>query len=421
MAAHIEGKGCSVLDMTGLSQKGGAVFSHIRIGRRPEDVHGVRIADGDAHVLLGCDLVVAAGDESLSKLDSRHSHAVINTFETVTGAFTRNPDLHTPTASLVRSLEDAVGAKNLDRLDATSLATSLLGDSIATNPFLLGYAWQKGFVPVSVEAIEKAIELNGVAVDMNIRAFRWGRLAAHDRAAVERAAAPSVVPVGHKLSHSLDEIVARRVDFLTSYQDAAYARRYEALVRRVAEAERTRAKGQTGLAEAAARYYFKLLAYKDEYEVARLLSDRSFLNTIAAQFEGNYELEFNLAPPAIAERDPVTGHLKKRTFGPRMLTAFSLLAKLKFLRGTRFDPFGRTEERRTERRLITEYEALIAELTDKLSPENHRFAMALASLPEQIRGYGHIKDAAIAKVKAREAELLTCFRNPAPAPAQAAE
>ena len=421
MAAHIEGKGCSVLDMTGLSQKGGAVFSHIRIGRRPEDVHGVRIADGDAHVLLGCDLVVAAGDESLSKLDSRHSHAVINTFETVTGAFTRNPDLHTPTASLVRSLEDAVGAKNLDRLDATSLATSLLGDSIATNPFLLGYAWQKGFVPVSVEAIEKAIELNGVAVDMNIRAFRWGRLAAHDRAAVERAAAPSVVPVGHKLSHSLDEIVARRVDFLTSYQDAAYARRYEALVRRVAEAERMRAKGQTGLAEAAARYYFKLLAYKDEYEVARLLSDRTFLNTIAAQFEGNYELEFNLAPPAIAERDPVTGHLKKRTFGPRMLTGFSLLAKLKFLRGTRFDPFGRTEERRTERRLITEYEALIAELTDKLSPENHRFAMALASLPEQIRGYGHIKDAAIAKVKAREAELLTCFRNPAPAPAQAAE
>jgi indolepyruvate ferredoxin oxidoreductase len=192
-------------------------------------------------------------------------------------------------------------------------------------------------------------------------------------------------------------------------------------VRKTADVERTRAKGQSGLAEAVARYYFKLLAYKDEYEVARLLSDRSFLNTIAAQFEGNYEIEFNLAPPAIAERDPVTGHLKKRTFGPRMLTAFRLLAKLKFLRGTRFDPFGRTDERKTERQLITDYETLIAELLEKLSPENHRFAVALASLPEHIRGYGHIKDAAIAKAKTREAELLTCFRNPAPAPAQAAE
>ena len=421
MAAHIEGKGCSVLDMTGLSQKGGAVFSHIRLGRRPEDVHGVRIADGDAHLLLGCDLVVAASDDSLSKLDARHSHAVINSFETITGAFTRNPDLHTPTEGLIASVETAVGTKRLDRLDATALATALLGDSIATNPFLLGYAWQKGLVPVSSEAIEKAIELNGVAVDMNVRAFRWGRLAAHDRGAVERAAAPSVAPIGHKLSRSLDEIIARRVEFLTAYQDAGYARRYEALVRRVAEAERARAKGQTGLAEAVARYYFKLMAYKDEYEVARLLSDRSFLRTIAARFEGDYQLEFNLAPPAIAERDPVTGHLKKRTFGPRLLTLFRILAKLKFLRGTAFDPFGRTEERKTERRLITDYEALVAELIEKLSPENHRFAVALASLPEHIRGYGHIKDAAIAKTKAREAELLTCFRNPAPAPAQAAE
>jgi len=421
MAAHIEGKGCSVLDMTGLSQKGGAVFSHIRIGRRPEDVHGVRIADGDAQVLLGCDLVVAASDDALAKLDARHSRAVINSFETVTGAFTRNPDLHTPTAALVRSLEDAVGPQHLDRLDATTLATSLLGDSIATNPFLLGYAWQKGMVPVSAEAIEKAIELNGVAIDMNVRAFRWGRLAAHDRRAVERAAAPSVVPVGHNLSRTLDETIARRVEFLRGYQDAAYASRYEALVRRAIEAEKARGKGLTGLGEAVARNYFKLLAYKDEYEVARLMAEPSFLNTLKAQFEGDWRLEFHLAPPTMAERDAATGNLKKQSFGPWMLTAFRWLARLKFLRGTAFDPFGRTEERQTERRLITDYEALLAELTGNLTPENHRFAVALASLPDQIRGYGHIKDANIRKAKSREAELLSCFRNPAPAPAQAAE
>jgi indolepyruvate ferredoxin oxidoreductase len=419
MAAHMEGHGCSVLDMTGLSQKGGAVFSHIRIGRTPEDVHGVRIAEGDAQLLLGCDLVVAASDDALGKLNP-HSRAVVNSFETITGAFTRNPDLHTPTAGLVRALEDAVTAKGLDRLDATSLATALLGDSIATNPFMLGYAWQKGLIPVSGEAIEKAIVLNGVAVEMNTRAFRWGRLAAHDRAAVERAAAPAVVPVGHNLSRTLDEIVVRRVEFLTGYQNQAYAQRYEALVRRVQQTEAARSKGLSGLAEAVARYYFKLLAYKDEYEVARLYSDPTFLKTLNQQFEGDYRLEFNLAPPAIAERDPATGHLQKRTFGPWMLPAFRVLARLKFLRGTALDMFGHNAERRAERQLITDYETLIDELLAKLNQANHPLAIELASLPEQIRGYGHVKDAHIAKAKKKEAELLACFRNPAPT-AQAAE
>ncbi len=420
MAAHLEGKGCSVLDMTGLSQKGGAVFSHIRVGRSPEDIHGVRIADGDANLLLGCDLVVSASDESLSKLAPGVSRAVINSFETITGAFTRNPDLHTPTKGLFASLEDTVGAAGLDRLDATALATALLGDSIATNPFMLGYAVQKGWVPVTVEAIEKAIALNAVAVEMNLRAFRWGRLAAHDRAAVERAATPAVVPTGRALSRNLDEIIAKRAAYLTGYQNRAYAARYEALVRRVASAESTQAKGMTGLAEAVARAYFKLLAYKDEYEVARLFTDRSFHQALAAQFEGDYRLAFNLAPPAVAEREAATGHLKKREFGPWMMSAFRWLARLKFLRGTALDVFGRTEERRTERKLIVEYETLIDELLAKLSPANHRLAVQIASVPDQIRGYGHIKDAAIVAAKKREAELLACFRNPAPA-AQAAE
>jgi indolepyruvate ferredoxin oxidoreductase len=420
MAAHLEGKGCSVLDMTGLSQKGGAVMSHIRLGKSPEQLHSVRISDGEADLLLGCDMVVAAGDEAVGKLAFGHSHAVINTFETITGAFTRNPDFHLPATEMKRLLEMAVGPKALDFIDASTLATALLGDSIATNPFMLGFAYQKGLIPVSAEAIEKAIALNAVAVEMNTRAFRWGRLAAHDREAVQRAAAPAAVPVGRKLSQTLDEIIARRMEFLTQYQDAAYARRYEAQVRRAAEAEAKQAKGMSGLAEAVARYYFKLLAYKDEYEVARLYADPSFLKALNAQFEGDIKLEFNLAPPAIAARDEATGHLKKRTFGPWMLSAFRILAKFKGLRGTRWDIFGRTAERQMERQLIRDYEALLDELVRHLSPANHAFAVQLASIPEHIRGYGHIKDANIEKAKATEANLLKCFRNPAPV-ASAAE
>jgi indolepyruvate ferredoxin oxidoreductase len=422
MAAHLESRGCSILDMTGLSQKGGAVFSHIRLGATPEDLHSVRIADGEAHLLLGCDLVVAAGDESVSKLAPGHAKAVVNTHEIVTGAFTRNADFRLPVAELKASLEKAVGAAGLDMVDATRLATALLGDSIATNLFLLGFAWQKGLVPVSAEALEKAIALNEVSIAMNTAAFRWGRLAAHDRAAIDKAldGKASVVTALPPRAHTPDEIIARRVEFLTKYQDAAYALRYEDRVRRVAAAEAAKAPGQTGLAEAAARCLFKLMAYKDEYEVARLYADPAFMNAVRAQFEGDYRLGFNLAPPAIAERDPLTGHLKKRTFGSWMLPAFRILAKLKFLRGTPLDLFGRTEERRTERRLIGEYETLLAELEAGLNAGNHPLAVELASLPEQIRGFGHVKEANLKKVKAREAELLACWRSPAPA-SQAAE
>jgi indolepyruvate ferredoxin oxidoreductase len=426
MAAHIEGKGTSILDMTGLSQKGGAVFAHIRVASRPEDLHSVRVADGEADLLLGCDLVVAAGDEALSKLAPGHAKAVVNTHEIVTGNFTRNPDFRLPIAELRHNLETAVGTKGLDLVDATDLATTLLGDSIATNLFLLGFAYQKGLVPVSAEAIERAIELNAVSVAMNTGAFRWGRLAAHDRAAVERAVS-EIKGTGQKvaalppISRNLDEIVARRVELLTAYQDAAYAKRYEALVRRAAVAERERTPGMTGLAEAVARSYAKLLAYKDEYEVARLYADPAFLRALHRQFEGDYRLEFNLAPPAIAGRDAVTGHLKKRTFGVWMLPAFRVLAKFRVLRGTRLDPFGRTAERRMERHLIAEHEAVVEELLRGLNPANHPLAVELAAVPEMIRGFGHVKEANVKRAKAKEAELLACWRNPAPVPAQAAE
>jgi indolepyruvate ferredoxin oxidoreductase len=422
MAAHLEGKGCSVLDMTGLSQKGGAVLSHVRIARAPEQIHATRIAAGEADSLIGCDLVVAAGTEAISRMRAGLTRAVVNSYETTVGDFTRNPDLQFPTTELRDAIVEAAGGNATEFVDGTGLATALMGDSIATNMFMLGYAWQKGLVPVSREAIERAIELNEVAVESNKRSFTWGRAAAVDPAAVERVARPApAVPI-RTLSQSLDELIARRVEFLTAYQNAAYARRYEGLVRKVQAAEAARAPGQTGLAEAVARYAFKLMAYKDEYEVARLYTDGSFARAISRQFEGDYTLEFNLAPPAIAERDPETGHLKKRKFGPWMMTAFRVLANLKGLRGTALDIFGKTAERRMERQLIVDYFALIEEIVATLTPANHRIAVALASVPERIRGFGHVKDAHLKTAKAREAELLAQYRAPTPAPfAQAAE
>src|SRR5216684_3635778 len=421
MAAHIEGKGVSVLDMTGLAQKGGAVFSHVRIANRPEDIHAVRIAAGDADLLIGCDIVVAASPDGLSKLRKGKSSAVVNAHETITGAFTRNPDFVFPSGDLRSQIVEATGAESADFIDATRIATALLGDSIATNLFMLGFAYQKGLVPVSGAAIDRAIELNGVAIAFNREAFLWGRLAAHRRAEVEREAAPREPVAAEALSSSIDEAVSRRVAFLTRYQNAAYAVRYERLVRNVETAERTKARGQTGLADAVARSFFKLMAYKDEYEVARLYTDGEFEKQLRSQFEGDFRLEFHLAPPLLAERDQRTGHLKKRAYGAWMMGAFAVLAKLKMLRGTTLDVFGYSAERRTERRLIGEYETLVDELVAGLTPENHAFAVALARLPEHIRGYGHIKEANLAAAEAEEARLIALFRAPPPQSAIAAE
>jgi indolepyruvate ferredoxin oxidoreductase len=419
MAAHLEGKGVSILDMAGLAQKGGAVVSHIRIATSPDALHAVRIAAGEANLLLGCDVVVAAGAETLDKMRIGMSRAVINSYEAPTGDFTRNPDLAFPNKEMQDTIAHALGQGAMDVVDATKLATALMGDSIATNPFMLGFAWQKGLVPVGLEALMRAIELNEVAIEANKRAFQWGRLAAVDLTRVKEAAAPTM-PVEAKIATTLEDIVAARVAHLTGYQDANLAERYAARVAAIDAAERTKTPGQIGLALAVARYYAKLLAYKDEYEVARLYSDGKFRAALARQFEGAYRIEFNLAPPMIAEIDANTGHAKKRTFGPWMLSAFGVLAKFKFLRGTSFDIFGRTEERRMERRLIADYENLLDEIAANLTPANHAAAVGLASIPEEIRGYGHVKQAHFTRAKAHEAMLLANFRNPA-ATAQAAE
>ena len=423
MAAHLEGKGCTVLDMTGLAQKGGAVYSHVRIAERPDQIHAVRIAAGNARLLLGCDLVVSASADALSKLEPGHSRAIVNSHETITGDFTRNPDLVFPTGAMERSIAEATGPDSAEFLDATRLATGLFGDSIASNLFMLGYAYQRGLVPLSAAAIERAIELNAVAVEFNRSAFRWGRRAADDPALVEARATPAAaLPASHRLSEiarSSHRPPGRVSDRLPG---RAYAARYAAQVRRVRDAEAACLSGigSTALTEAVARSLFKLMAYKDEYEVARLYTESDFLKRVADQFEGPYELRFHLAPPILGDRDPQTGHLRKREFGPWMLAVFRLLAKLRRLRGTRFDIFARSDERRAERRLIAEYEALIDEIVGRLTPANHAVAVELAALPLEIRGFGHVKEANLARAKAKEAGLLARLRAPEPAPALAA-
>ncbi|UZW60791.1 indolepyruvate ferredoxin oxidoreductase family protein [Lysobacter enzymogenes] len=469
MAGHLEGKGASVLDQTGLAQKGGAVTTHIRIAKTPDDIHAVRIAAGEADLVLGCDMVVVNDYWALSKIRAGRSQVVLNSYEAMPGTFTTRPDMQFPATDIVAAIKLALGEQDPHLVDATQLATALLGDAIAANLFILGYAWQRALVPISFEALMRAIELNGAAIEMNKTAFAWGRLAAIDPRAVAEAAgvtrkvptaaeatphdlphlkpgewegnewgatsAPRAtrnedelrhLPAGAKadgdnvaflplddlrLSRSLDELVARRVVFLTDYQDAAYAKRYSDFVAKVREAEQKRAPGSTDLAEAVARYFFKLMAYKDEYEVARLYTSGEFKRRLEQQFDGDYKLKFHLAPPLLAKKD-AQGRLIKQEFGPWVFTAFKWMAKLRGLRGGTFDIFGYTEERKMERRLIGEYEQTVGGLLDRLDGGNVDLAAEIASIPEHIRGYGHVKEDHLHKAKAREAELLKEFANP---------
>jgi indolepyruvate ferredoxin oxidoreductase len=419
MAAHLEGKGCTALDFTGLAQKNGAVMSHVRIAPAPEDLHSVRLAPGGADLVLGCDMVVAASPAALSRMEHGVTHAIVNSDLQPTAAFVMDGDVDFEARTMERALRAVAGDAKLDLIDATGLATALMGDSIATNLFMLGYAFQKGLVPLGLAALERAIELNGVAVESNKHAFGWGRLAAQDHATLERFLRPQH-PAEAPHKQGLAALVERRAKFLADYQDEAYARRYRAFVAAVAEAEKARVRGHGELAETVARGLFKLMAYKDEYEVARLYTDGTFRAKLDRAFEGNYRLEFHLAPPLLAARDPATGHLTKGSYGPWMLHAFALLKRFKFLRGSKFDPFGRSAERRMERQLIVDYERTVRELIDGLAPENHALAVEIAHLPELIRGFGHIKDRNLAEAKAREAALLASFRTPLPA-ATAAE
>jgi indolepyruvate ferredoxin oxidoreductase len=408
MAAHLEGRGVSVLDMAGLAQKGGEVSSHVQIAANPEALHATRIATGEAALIIGCDLVVTSNRESISKIRQGVTRAVVNTTNAPTADFVRNPDWQFPGGNMQADIAEAVKG-NCDFVDANRLTVALLGDALYTNPFMLGYAWQKGWLPLSGVAMIRAIELNGVQVELNKKAFTWGRRAAHDPEAVNRVAFPADVIELKRISSSLDEMIERRAAFLTSYQNKAYAERYRALVSkaRVAESKLD----STRLTEAVARYAFKLMAYKDEYEVARLYTDGSFMDKIRAQFEGDYKLKFHLAPPTFSRRNN-KGELVKREFGSWMFSAFKMLAAMRGLRGTPFDIFGYSAERRQERALIGQYEDTLGMMLAKLSANNLDAAVALASVPEDIRGYGHVKEAHLQRAMQKREELLAAFKAP---------
>ncbi|MET0669090.1 MAG: indolepyruvate ferredoxin oxidoreductase family protein, partial [Xanthobacteraceae bacterium] len=422
MAAHLEGKGIGVIDMAGLAQKGGAVYSHMRIAEHPDDIHAIRVSAGGADLVLGGDIVVAGNKKVLASVQPGKTAMVVNLAEFLPGDFTRNADFSLPTERLKRAISNAAGAEGTHFIDANRIASALFGSTLASNVFLVGYAYQLGAIPLSGDAIEQAIALNGEAVNVNLAAFRYGRRAAIDPAGVEALAKPVQVDDNQRLSQSFDETVERRVEFLTAYQSSGYAARYHALVEKVKAAEAAKAPGACGFAEAVARYLFKLMAYKDEYEVARLYTDGNFLKQVASTFDGkDLRFEFHLAPPLLAKPDSTTGVPRKMSFGPWMMSAFGVLAKLRFLRGTPLDVFGYSQERRTERKLIADYEAMLREVMDKLTSTNHPLAVALAAIPEKIRGYGHVKARHLTSAKADEAALLQQFRSGMPPLLKAAE
>ena len=408
MAAHIEGKGVSVLDQVGLSQKGGAVVSEVRLAANPEDIHSVTVGRGRTDLLLGCDMVVAADAEVRGCLSPAISAAVVNAHRAPVAEFVLNPDLSFGTRRMMELIAESSREDATDFVDATRLATTLFGDSIAGNLMLLGYAVQRGHVPVGVDAIERAIELNGVAVRMNLDAFRWGRVAAGDQDAIRNIVDPEPVATDEP-QESLDQLIERRVQFLTAYQNRSWAERYRETVAKVRTIEAARVPGEEALAGAVARYLFKLMAYKDEYEVARLYTDGTFRRRIKETFTGRPRLTFHLAPPLFAPRDPATGNLRKLRFGSWMLPVFRVLARLRFLRGTPFDPFGWTRERRSERAEILRYEQGLQTIGERLSPSNHATAVALASVPEHVRGFGHVKADHLARARTLEMELRAAF------------
>ena len=409
MAAHIQGLYASSYDMTGMAQKGGAVYSHIRIAARRDEFAAQKISTGEADLLLGCDLVASASGDAFQSIDPVRTSIVANRDVVPTAELQRDVDAMIDTGLLERRIGKLAGER-MWLADASAISLTLLGDTIGSNFFLVGAAQQLGALPLSADAIEEAIALNGAAVALNKTAFRLGRLWAHDPARIDglmeqHRPTPRFLPI------TLDEIRAHRVSLLTEYQNAAYAARYEKLLDQVVHAERTASPGRDELARAVAANLAKLMAYKDEYEVARLYSAPAFRAALEAQFDGKFKLGVNLAPPLFARRDRTSGELVKREFGPWMFPAFRLFQRARFLRGTWFDPFGQTLERRTERSWIARYELLIERICVELNAANHGGAVALARIPEGIRGYGHVKERHWEAAEKRLAMLTAQFEK----------
>ncbi len=416
MAAHLEGKGVVTQDAAGLAQKGGSTWSHIQIANRADAIYTTKVDMAKADLVIGCDPIVAATPTTLSVMQPGRTYVALNSHAAPTATFVGNPDWQSPAARCATALAEAVGHGALGSFDAEKASTALLGDSIYANPMMLGYAWQKGKVPLSHASLMRAMELNGVQVARNQEAFEWGRRCAHDLEAVRALYQASQV-IQFVKKPSLEEMLDKRVEFLTAYQNAAYAQQYRDFVAKVRTAEEPLAQG-TRLSQAVARYLFKLMAYKDEYEVARLHTQAAFTQKISDMFEGDYKLVHHLAPPGFARKDE-QGHLLKKSYGPWMRKAMGWLAGMKGLRGTVLDPFGRTEERRTERALIVEYRQCIDTLLTGLTADKLALAVEIASIPEDIRGYGHVKEHHLAAARIKWQALMTRWNGVA-APAAAA-
>jgi len=408
MAAHIEGKGVVTQDAGGLAQKGGATWSHVQIANRMDAINTTKVGTAEADLVIGCDPIVTANKSTLAVMRLGRTYVAMNSHGSPTAAFVSNPDWQFPGGNCDAAVAAAVGAEHVGQVDADALATQLLGDSIYTNPLMLGFAWQKGRVPLSHAALMRAIELNGVQVDNNKAAFEWGRRAAHDPGSVQTLLKPAQVIEFVRKTVNLDAMVAQRVEFLAAYQNAAYAAQYKSFVDKVRAAEAPLHSHK--LSEAVARYLFKLMAYKDEYEVARLHTDKAFTDRIASMFEGDYKIVHHLAPPTLAKTNE-KGELVKQPFGPWVRSAFAVLAKFKGLRGSALDVFGRTEERREERALIGEYRACIEELLRSLNTANMVLALEIARIPEDIRGYGHVKQRHLEAARPKWAALMAHWRE----------
>jgi indolepyruvate ferredoxin oxidoreductase len=415
MAAHIDGKGCSTLNQTGLAQKFGAVVSHIRIAQNQQDIHAVRIPAGDADLMIGCDLAVSVSEDALAKIQHNRTHAVINAYEATTSAFVLNPDAEFPAQDMHQTLLEEVDNNKISFIDSSKIAAALMGDSIASNLFLLGFSFQKGLIPVSEASVLEAIELNNVAVKFNQQAFLWGRRAGHDAEAVTKIALGNKTEV--RLLTDLDDIINWRVNYLTEYQDADYANQYLKFVEQIRAAEQEKfqhsdkpaPKSAMKLTIAVARYYFKLMAYKDEYEVGRLYTNGKFEEKIAEKFEGDFKLQFHLAPPLFSRKDKSTGHLRKGSYSQWTFKLFAMLARLKFLRGTKFDVFGYTQERKNERELIVDYRKTLESLMSELVADNYEVAVEIATLPKFIRGYGHVKENSMTESSQKQKLLMNQF------------
>jgi indolepyruvate ferredoxin oxidoreductase len=445
VAAHLEGLGIVTQDAGGLAQKGGGTWSHVLIGTSQEAIRTTRVSMAAADLIIGCDPIVAANKETTLRMREGRTHVALNSHAAPTAAFVANANWANPSDACVSEVVKAVGLSGVGAFNADAAATQLMGDSIFTNPMMLGFAWQKGWIPLEKASLMRAIELNAVAVEGNKTAFEWGRRAAHDGAAFERLLNPGQIVQLVKRT-PLEDMIAKRVDYLTAYQNPAYAEEYLAFVNKVRRAEEAlgvRSEFRTvnpqetnsaqrnsaltpkagaskqALTEAVARYLFKLMAYKDEYEVARLHTDSAFHTKVTAMFEGDFKLNYHLAPPLLAKKND-KGELQKQKFGPWMLVAFKVLARLKGLRGTALDVFGYSEERREERSLIAEYRASVDEIllalgeaTEALDPQRLKAALEIARIPEQIRGFGHVKARHIKAARQNWAAQMAAFRQPA--------